>query len=183
MFTRNWYKFLAKMIESNNKSIDVKNLKNATKQIPRGSQPYIMFGFDNISYTNYATLLRLVASDILTTKELGVFLGDGNTPAKYDDFTLSGKQIKTFTYTSVLTITPTEDSVTYEVLYTITNTGEEPITIKEIGFVGSCIAGSSYRNEDLCLLERTVLDEPITIQPQGVGQVTYTITFNFPTPA
>ena len=57
---------------------------------------------------------------------------------------------------------------------TITNNNATDITIGEVGIV--------YQGSNTAaLLERTVLDSPITIPAGGVSQITYTIRMNYPT--
>lgn len=181
MFTRNWYKFLAKTIEHSKKSITVKNLKNEDQTISSMHEPAIDFGYEDSNNESQVCSLLTFSKNIATGYRAGIVFGNGDTPVTYDDYTLAGTQFTTFTGTKSLAIDVTEDKTTYTALYTLTNTGESPFTIKEIGLIGKTTSTSS--NSYLCLLERTLLDEPITIEPQGVGQVTYTITFNFPTPA
>lgn len=106
----------------------------------------------------------------------GVFFGDGDTPPTPDDYALSGNVITTATATAVVTKTVDANGVTITGTYTITNTGTENITIAEVGlFEGFSNSMCDY------MMERTVLDSPITIPAGGVGQVTYTIRMDYPT--
>ena len=61
---------------------------------------------------------------------------------------------------------------------TVTNTGSDPITVKEIGYKQTC-ASTPYPNYNVdaatkvFLLDRTVLDTPVTIAAGDAGIVTY----------
>ena len=78
-----------------------------------------------------------------------------------------------------MTVTPDESGLTITALYTITNTGSSAFTIGELGLIAATYTNVSTNSK--CLVERTVLDTPVTIPAGGIGQVEYTITFNYPT--
>lgn len=104
-----------------------------------------------------------------------VLFGTGTTPPTVDDYALSGDVISTLvgTVDHSESYDNTERAVTE--VYTLTNTGDAAVTIGEVGIFTS--AGSSSK---CIMLERTVLESPITIEPGGVGQVTYTLRGTFP---
>lgn len=63
--------------------------------------------------------------------------------------------------------------------FTITNTGSEPLTIREVGYkqIVNC-ASSPLLNDEiemLCLLDRTVPENPLVIEPEDAGIVDYTL--------
>ena len=101
-----------------------------------------------------------------------VVLGDGDAAPTLDDCKLSGNVLSTITYNADVTRENEDGGATITALYTITNTGTEDITIKELGMI--------YTNGPV-MYERTVLDSPVTIPVGGIGQVTYTIRLNYPT--
>ena len=103
----------------------------------------------------------------------GVYFGSGNTPPSSDDFTFSGEILHNAEATASVTKETTENGIKLIGKYNITNTGAEAFTIAEIGLVN----GFGTKR---ALFDRTVLDEPVTIPAGGVGQVVYTITFNYP---
>ena len=116
----------------------------------------------------------------------GVCFGDGDTPPTPADLNISGNAFSTYNALYNLS-TGVDDSghLYVKALYTITNTGDEAFTIKEIGLFA---APSLRKGPDIAvagtfsiLLDRTILDTPVTIPAGGVGQVEYTITFNLPT--
>ena len=108
----------------------------------------------------------------------GVILGDGDTPPTSDDYKLAGNIVTGFDYSKTLTRVVSETAVTATAVYTITNANSTEINIKEIGLIGN--AHSNAGSSKIFLLDRTVLDTPVTIPAGGVGQVEYTITFNLP---
>lgn len=113
----------------------------------------------------------------------GVVFGTGTTAPALDDYCLSGDLITTFAYTvASFTVDADDTGVTITALYTLTNTGDDAFTIGEVGLIASTYDNSNYKSANYkCLLERTVLDTPVTIAAGGVGQVTYTLKMNYPT--
>ena len=116
----------------------------------------------------------------------GVCFGDGDTPPTPADLNISGNAFSTYDALYNLS-TGVDDSghIYVKAHYTITNTGEQAFTIKEIGLFA---APSLRKGPDIAvagsfsiLLDRTILDTPVTIPAGGIGQVEYTITFNLPT--
>ena len=105
----------------------------------------------------------------------GVCFGNGKTPATENDYCMEGDLLKDYGYSQIYS--KTKDSVTF--VYTITNNESEPFTISEIGLVDYAYRnyGYTYYYSGI-LVERTILESPITIPAGGVGQVTYTIRMN-----
>ena len=115
----------------------------------------------------------------------GVVFGDGNTPPTLSDFCLDGNIVSRLAVSATRTAICTDEGVETSVLYTITNNNTKAVTIGEVGYVGyaSYYKDGSSSSSSACnlLIERTALDTPLTIEPGGVGQLTYTIKFNYPT--
>ena len=105
----------------------------------------------------------------------GVIFGDGTGVVSNDDYKLFGNIKTGFSYSSIQEVVRIDNECIKKHIYTITNGTSEDMTIAEIGYIVQAYADGYYHN---ALLEHTVLDEPVTIPPGGVGQVTYTITFN-----
>ena len=112
----------------------------------------------------------------------GVIFGSGTTPPSLDDYKLSSSIISTITASAPTPSVVTDDNgVSVTTIYSLTNTGTEDITVGEVGLIASLYSSSSTEYYLKALLERTVLDTPVTIPAGGIGQVTYTIRMNYPT--
>lgn len=111
----------------------------------------------------------------------GVAFGTGDTAPTLDDYTLSGSFITTAnaSYTRIANFY--DEGMTLTRTYTITNTGSADITIKEVAQFARIVSSSSTSSWCYYMVDRTLLDEPVTIPAGGVGQVTYTITMDYPT--
>ena len=180
MFTKNWYKVIAgsMLYEFDSTRVKFTNLKGVSTTMRNNVADSIKLGY-NIQDYSVPSLYYLCK--YLSSKG-GVVLGSGTTSPTIDDYTLSGEVFHKFNFTADVTKECDEDGVTFTAIYTITNTGDSDFTIGEIGLIttltGSTGSGDeSYRG----LLERTVLDTPVTIQAGGIGQVTYSIRVNYPT--
>lgn len=181
MFTRNWYYGLrAVMSDSDRPGIgEITGLKNFSGAVPAyvSSINYWPGGLASNSDDAPRPSINYMRTDV--DGNGGVIIGTGTTPATIDDYKLAGDMITTFTYSKSVTITHDDDKTTITALYTITNTGSAAFTIGEIGLMAASYSktAESYK----CLVERTVLDSPVTIEAGGVGQVTYTISAEMPT--
>ena len=117
----------------------------------------------------------------------GLCFGTGNTPATIDDTTLSGDFIAPSNYTWSYTVTHNNDvkgATEFEAIYTITNTSGNDMTIGEVALCcyvsGRLSSGGSLKYCPF-VIERTAFETPITIPAGGVGQVTYTLRFDWTT--
>lgn len=109
---------------------------------------------------------------------VGFVFGDGNTPPTVDDYMLSGNAVFDYNYTRTVENIISDEYIDYQVMYTITNISDKPITIGEIGLFAYINLYSQYNSSAHTyhhMFERTAFDNPITIEPDGVGQVTYTL--------
>lgn len=111
---------------------------------------------------------------VQTSYAAGVILGDGDLPVTLDDYKLSGSVITGITASVAFSPSLEETGATASGLLTITNGNADSVTIKEIGICASI-------SNTILMVERTVLDSPVTIPAGGVGQITYTIRMNYPT--
>lgn len=110
----------------------------------------------------------------------GISVGTGNTAATEDDWQLESTLTSGINITLTATVygndAPGIPYVQYSV--TVTNTGSEPITVKEIGYkqtVGSVRypGAANDSSSKVFLLDRTVLDTPVTIAAGDAGIITY----------
>ena len=111
----------------------------------------------------------------------GVVFGTGNTEPTIDDYQMAGEHFVDYTESHSFENTIDGTARTLSCRYTLTNTSTESVTIGEIGLSGNAYRknGSWYYYSGF-LLERTVLDSPITIPAGGVGVITYTLKFDLP---
>lgn len=105
----------------------------------------------------------------------GVAFGDGSTPVSFDDYELAGQAHAAYDATASISKSVDDDGATITALYTITNNSDADMVIAELGLF------HGYNNTVYFMVERTVLDSPVTIPAGGVGQITYTIRMNYPT--
>jgi hypothetical protein len=175
MVTKNWFRALAaQMIQSS--GIEMVSTTNAKVTQGNGQGYSLDFGNDyyqcpSMYQPRFNTKLNSYGS---IDNANGVYFGDGDTPPTVDDYTLSGNVLTTGSATVKVTKNFDNDGITITGLYTITNTGDTDFTIREVGL----FLNQGYNRY---LMERTVLDTPVTIPAGGIGQVTYTIRFNYPT--
>lgn len=111
----------------------------------------------------------------------GISLGTDGTPATENDWNLGN------TITSGISVTVSNKASTFvngqpAIKYTLTvsNTGSEAITIREAGIKQSIKtlelpAVSTSSSSTAILIDRTVFDEPVTIQPSDVAIIEYSI--------
>lgn len=102
-----------------------------------------------------------------------VYFGDGDVVPTMDDYTLSGNIISTVKSLSIETLNVEKDGNYYvcKRRFTFQNTGSSEITIREAGWFAFVYYSSTYSTA--ALLDRTLLDTPITVPAGGTGQVTY----------
>ena len=144
---------------------------------------YVTFGKINL-YANMRAIYQGSALTSYTTSQStaeGVVFGTGTSAPTEDDYSLSGNLIAGLSTNNVTTTSSFDvdvDGCTYTCVYTISNTTGSDITIGEIGicsYMNGKFAVSTSNRYIPVLIERTVLDSPVSIPAGGVGQVTYTI--------
>lgn len=127
---------------------------------------------------------------VTSYNDAGVIFGSGDTPATENDYNLESK------ITSGVTITKGSNRVyrwDFEnkklyigMDYTIANNGSSALEIKEIGkqvsvYTSSELNGDATTNENRVLLDRTVLETPVTIPAGESGVVRYEFEYNYST--
>lgn len=131
-----------------------------------------------------ATNENLFTDKVTGSFGYGVVFGSGNVAPTLDDITLSGDLITGLSSSYKYTEAFLDNCVELTILYTLTNNNDESITIGEIALI-DMIQNQPQQYYDTYyypyLIERSVLETPITIPAGGVGQVTYTIRMNYPT--
>lgn len=168
MFTKNWYTAIAARMLSASAVFKVRRM-NGQEQALYPSQYFKPFNH-----------MKSLQSNLGNSGLSGVVLGTGTTPATSDDITLAGNVISTYTYTSSAVAQQTDNGYEATATYTITNTGTDAFTVSELCFFASAYNSDSSSSGPM-LLERTVLENPLTIEAGGIGVLTYTIRMNYPT--
>lgn len=103
----------------------------------------------------------------------GWAFGTGQTPPTLDDYWLSGTQITTLEIRSVIA-EYTDKACEVKKTYTLQNTGTETVTIREMAAIAS--GYKSYNSTFPTMINRIVLDTPLTLAPDEQGVITYTFT-------
>ena len=114
------------------------------------------------------------------TGATGVSFGTGTTPATASDYWLES----ILTSSQISVVTPSAVSFSrldtydeYSVTFGVTNITSNDITISEVGL--TAMPASSGGSMCYVLVDRTVLDTPVTIPAGQSKQITYTIRFNY----
>lgn len=136
----------------------------------------------------YAAGFGAYVAGAVSTESIGIVVGSGDTPATENDYALANK-ISTG-LTGTVTQSTAYDSETgktsaYSVL-TLTNTTSSDIVVKEVGCysnfgtateMGGTISTGGGRRK-CALIDRTVLDTPVTVPANGNSVIRYSFIFN-----
>ena len=113
----------------------------------------------------------------------GVSFGTGTTPADISDYYLEsilGSEKISVASPSAVSFSQFDTYEEHSVTFGITNKTAEAITISEVGLAAVPYYKSSSPAVRKCaLVDRTVLDTPVTIPAGQSKQITYTIRFNY----
>ena len=178
MLLRNFYNQLTTQLTGINGTI-ANGLKN-----PNGT----LNSSDRASSTSDLVTMPLVTAFTAFSGVKGSYsaryicVGSGSTPPTVDDYKLENL-IKTVSGDSVKASLDGNGNCVLLVNIKNTDSGK-PIVINEVGLVGKCYYSSSGYVD--CLIERTVLDEPLTLGPGESGFISYKVRFapivgSFPT--
>lgn len=135
-------------------------------------------------YGSYVTgpFSALKSGRCSSVNSYGVYFGTDSTPATENDYTLGAPITSGLSITNPTNYARSEDAaagtVTYSVIFTVTNTSGEDINIYEIGWVTDHTQGNNS-NTFYMLLDRTVLDEPINLPAGATKFITYELTFRW----
>lgn len=107
----------------------------------------------------------------------GVQFGSGTTPANGTDYCLESPVSLLFSNPSAVLTNPVPEGTEYTVTFGVSTT--EDVTISEVGCFVSAIGfiGSNAYDSPI-LIDRTVLETPITIKAGQSKQISYTIRVN-----
>lgn len=147
---------------------EVKDVSNATKYAT-GSLQYYPYGPSGQFATSY--------------NASGICVGSGNTPPTEDDYRLESIITSGISGSVSYNFGADENDNPY-IIYNviINNTSSNEITINEIGIVQTVQCtnkkGASSTSSCRCLIDRTVLDEPVTIPAGDSKAIIYKIQAN-----
>ena len=111
----------------------------------------------------------------------GVSFGTGTTPATVSDYFLEsilGDTQISVSAPSSISFNKLDTYEEYTVTFGVTNKTADAIAISEIGLTAMPYSPYSGNNQ-YALVDRTVLDTPVTIPAGQSKQITYTIRFNY----
>lgn len=175
MVTKNFLNALAMALQSGSNigSLPVKDTTGRVKYLTGGS-------------TFYTSTTKAVTTN---ANAAGISVGTGNAAATEDDFQLAEPLTSGINLTLTETVYGADEPgypyVQYKV--TVTNTGSDPITVKEICYKQTLYAArypgyAAGADNRICMLDRTVLDTPVTIAAGDAGIITYKLR-TIPEPA
>ena len=168
-----------------------KNLKNIMRAVPVSING--VYGYIQVKDVYYRTKFMpfnfsssfptsLTLSTTLDAYAAGISIGRGSTPATENDINLED----TITSGVVMTLTKTEygrknvDKFYIRFTMTITNTTNDALIIKEIGYKQKVQATNRFywsgSSNYVILIDRTVFDTPLTIQSNDAGVLVYEIS-------
>ena len=111
-----------------------------------------------------------------TASSYGVSFGTGTTPAAASDYCLEsilGSTQISVSVPSAVSYSRGDTFDEYSVSFGVTNITDEAITISEVGLIATP-SSSNY-----VLVDRTLLDVPVTIPAHETKHIAYTIRFNY----
>ena len=165
MFVNNWYKALATVF-SKTSNTTLKDITGANLSLYNSFTP----GYGASGNHCY------IGDTYKDKKYWGVVFGTGNTPPTVNDYKISGTEFTAFTASASVSNQFTTNGLETTATFMLTNTGTSDVTIKEVALYGGSYRSST--NYTKFLIDRTLLDSPVTIPAGGVGQVIYTICMN-----
>lgn len=160
MLTKNFYALMRTALGRT--SSTVTSIENTTGTVSMNSSNwYGVFGSMNCYETNGYQYVRF---------------GSGTTPATVNDYKLESLIDSgiTVAHPNIVTTEQTDSYISWTVTFGVSASVE--ITISEIGLIAK-----AYRPNGVIdtLVDRTVLDTPVTIPAGQSKQITYTIRFNY----
>lgn len=169
MITNNFKKVMQLLMTSHYNSfinnIEIVNVDGVSKSLKYIHTNYT--DFFNIPYN----MKRINKTTNHSTAS--IFFGNGEKQVSENDYKLNGA-ILNDKLECMATVTAENDGDVRKIVgvYTLRNISDSGITIKEVGLVGYT---SDYSTSVYLLIDRTLLDEPLTLAAGETGEITYTI--------
>ena len=129
-----------------------------------------------VVYSSHKPPFAVMNKHAVNPNDSGVSFGIGTTPAAVSDYCLEsilGDTQISVTVPSAVSFSRGNTYEEYSVTFGVTNKTADAITISEVGLIAA--PQTAYP----VLVDRTVLDAPVTIPAGQSKQITYTIRFNY----
>ena len=167
MLTKNFYSYMRAKLQKVTAEFTIKNGEAITYSTDSDNPPF-------------AVMNEWSAS----VNAKGVSFGTGNTPASMSDYTLGsilGNTQISVTTPSAVSYSRGDTFDEYSVSFGVTNITNEAITISEVGLIANPLYGGSPTSSSnvYALVDRTLLDVPVTIPAHETKHIAYTIRFNY----
>ena len=167
MLTKNFYSYMRATLQKTSVEFTKTDGNTSTANINGDSPP-----FNVMVYWSKAL------------NKIGVSFGTGTTPSTVSDYFLEsilGDTQISVTVPSAVTFSRVDTFDEYSVSFGVTNITDEAITISEVGLIANPLYGGSPTSSSnvYTLVDRTVLDAPVTIPAGQSKQIAYTIRFNY----
>jgi hypothetical protein len=147
------------------------------------------------NYDIFSTMQRFPSQSCTTVATIssgignhyGVIFGNGTGSPSAEDSQIFSSPLTSIVASNTTVSTSVEydselNKTYYRGIYTITNNTTNDITVSEIGLLATVVytEGKEYYQTCASLIEHSVLDTPVTIPVNSVGQITYTICMDDP---
>lgn len=145
-----------------------------------GTQASLVFYHSGSSY--YAIIFNTSSATVAlnTTATGAMMIGSGTTPATEDDYALENAITSGFSTSGQAYVSVLEGGA--EVVYKLVlkNTSASAFTVSEIGYLGRGYVSTSSSGAKSVMVDRTVLDAPVTIPAGESRTISYTVRLNWP---
>lgn len=113
----------------------------------------------------------------------GISVGTGGTPPTEFDYNLENTLLEGIDLTLTQAVSGMDGDSSYVDLHlTVVNTSDAPITIREIGYKQAALTTerplATATIDTVILIDRTVLDTPLVLQPNDAGVIEYKLQTN-----
>ena len=166
MLTKNFYSYMRATMQ---------NTYASFTKVDGSTQSY---NSSSLTHINCLRPFAAMASYAVSAAALGVSFGTGTNPPAITDYCLENPITSGLAVTSpsAVSFNKTDEYEEYTVTFGVT--AANTVTITEIGLKCNVSYNNSADNV-VAMVDRTVLDTPITIPAGQSKQITYTIRFNY----
>ena len=177
----NAYRLLSSLRNSSYQSdtFPVKTIKNYAGTDRNSTHNGGIYGSTQNSFTGSVYGYVDINISSINTLQIGIFIGTGDTSPTPDDYTLespltssSVSRTSTSPNSSAL-LDENNNVIGVRRMVTYQNITSDDIIVKEIGTFWKAYYSGTTSTSDLFLIERTVLDEPVTLEPNGTITVAF----------